>query len=309
MALGGFAVLVAVVGGRPAFLVFMLASFLVSAPAQIAFHRNLNAIFRPSALVSTIRESVPPGSCVGYDSLAGLPTTVAALRFQLYKFHLYDYAYQRMTPERWWQSCAGPYLTLHPVEALRLPQTTAVARDTESGIYVIVKASGLPITLSPETIRTNDLYLPSTGNSRCLLAGCFSRLGRQLTTYSQVGSRIGDRLSTTGRAGFLFFGPYLPLQEGEYFVVLRGVFKRSAAAKLDVVSHLGLESHAEYHLCRFDRQGRAEVIVPFRVGPDTQDLEIRMLVSPDDDIRILGYEIVSALESSLSASVPIRCSP
>ncbi|WP_233164480.1 hypothetical protein, partial [Chromobacterium sp. ASV23] len=67
-------------------------------------------------------------------------------------------------------------------------------------------------------------------DGRVRFYGADQRLG------SQVGKKIGTRIVTTGKSGYLIFGPYISMDNGKYSATITGAISEHAIcnAKLDI---------------------------------------------------------------------------
>lgn len=110
---------------------------------------------------------------------------------------------------------------------------------------------------------------------------------------SQVGSLKDSALVTTGREGFLSFGPYATMGSGKYRLVVKGTAEVIESAWVDVVSGSGAVEHARFELSSsfYDETGvlaAGTVILPEAVD----DLEVRIYVGEGDSVRLDGYKLV-----------------
>jgi hypothetical protein len=106
----------------------------------------------------------------------------------------------------------------------------------------------------------------------------------------QVGQMRGDQRVTTNQSGFLVYGPYLPLNAGEYELTVHGSSSLLEHAYIDVASDSGKRVHARFNLA--DEPGgtlldKASVRLP----SDVSDLEIRIWVGESDSLALEGYTL------------------
>lgn len=113
-----------------------------------------------------------------------------------------------------------------------------------------------------------------------------SRLG------TQVGKRTGRDIVCTGQAGYLIFGPYIPLVAGHYRVVIRGALGENslAGARMDVAVNQGRLILAESALGEPDVDG-CLVALPISLDEPCTDLEVRVWVGDNTDLQISMLEI------------------
>lgn len=113
-----------------------------------------------------------------------------------------------------------------------------------------------------------------------------SRLG------TQVGKRTGPGIESTGQAGYLLFGPYIPLVAGLYRIVIRGALgkKGAAGAYMDVAVDKGTRVVAESALDESDMDGG---LVSMQISLDVPctDLEVRVWANELTDLRVSMIEI------------------
>ena len=113
-----------------------------------------------------------------------------------------------------------------------------------------------------------------------------SRLG------TQVGKCTGRDIVSTGQAGYLLFGPYIPLDAGQYRVVIRGVLGENglAGTRMDVVIDKGGLILGESVLSEPDENGNFVALLISLDKPCT-DLEVRVWVSNGTDLQVSMIEI------------------
>ena len=113
-----------------------------------------------------------------------------------------------------------------------------------------------------------------------------SRLG------TQVGKTTGQNIESTGQAGYLIFGPYIPLAAGHHRVTIRGALGEHglAGARMDVVIDKGGHVLGESVLGEPDENGN---FVALLISLDTPcfDLETRIWVSDLTDLQVSMIEI------------------
>lgn len=116
--------------------------------------------------------------------------------------------------------------------------------------------------------------------------GADSRLG------TQVGKRIGRDMVSGGRAGYLIFGPYIPLAAGEYRVMIHGTVGKSglANAHMDVAYNKNIHILGESALSKPD--DGCLVTLPISLDESCTDLEVRVWVSEKTDLHVSMIEIV-----------------
>jgi glycosyltransferase involved in cell wall biosynthesis len=116
--------------------------------------------------------------------------------------------------------------------------------------------------------------------------GSDSRLG------TQVGTRTGRDIASTGEAGYLVFGPYIPLAAGHYRIVIRGALGKKGAvdAYMDVAVDKGTVVVAESALDKSDIDGNL-VSMQISLDKPCTDFEVRVWVNESTDLQVSMIEI------------------
>ncbi|RCS23335.1 hypothetical protein DUT91_13670 [Phyllobacterium salinisoli] len=139
-------------------------------------------------------------------------------------------------------------------------------------------------------------YRNSCNGAPCLKAGEFD----PAQTLTQVGHFQDGAVLSSGKKGFLIFGPYLPMKAGDYMLTLKGTSASGGSAWADVVS--GKSNPKVYgHFSLPETKGDGEAVllhVPVHIDDNPSDVEIRVFVEPDDKVRLDGYELVPANEKN-----------
>jgi hypothetical protein len=140
-------------------------------------------------------------------------------------------------------------------------------------------------------------YLPAEISLRAIdsadnIARGYRFLGIDDRVCTQVGIRGGHEIASTGKAGYLTFGPYIALAAGQYRLAIRGVLGNAgfAGAYMDVVVDKGDHVIAERHLVERDSE-ECLVILPILLATSCVDLEVRIWVTNNTDLRFSMIEI------------------
>ena len=129
----------------------------------------------------------------------------------------------------------------------------------------------------------------------------YSRIGTILRvcefnkqTPTQVGALHDGELATTGSAGFLVFGPYATISAGEYELVVKGTAATiTESVWADVVSEQGKVQHAKFKPSSpVENESGTLISGHILLTEAVDDLEIRVYVGENDNIRLEGYELV-----------------
>ena len=122
------------------------------------------------------------------------------------------------------------------------------------------------------------------------------------TDDARIGTEVGEHtlglgLATTGKTGWLMFGPYIPLPAGNYQVALQGSVQEGhagvvhvdvAQAKgVDVVAAVDLDAPAL--LAPSSPDGIA--VLGFTLAKPSTNLEVRVRVTDASKLSISGYVI------------------
>jgi glycosyltransferase involved in cell wall biosynthesis len=127
---------------------------------------------------------------------------------------------------------------------------------------------------------------------------------------TRVGRRIGREIVTTGQAGYLIYGPCIPLAAGQYRVVIHGTLGENGAggrARVELATHKGERVLVKSPLSKSVRDG-CLVSLPVSLDIACTDLEVRLWVEEHSDVSISMLEIQpcqapDVMESAVNAPV------
>ena len=109
---------------------------------------------------------------------------------------------------------------------------------------------------------------------------------------TEVGEPVGATIRTTGRAGYLLFGPYQPLHPGRFTVTIVGTCRRAGRGEVGIDVSVG---GGETVLARADfakNEGAGTLAtVPFELMAACSDLEVRVMVDDWLDCSIEEVKI------------------
>jgi hypothetical protein len=111
-------------------------------------------------------------------------------------------------------------------------------------------------------------------------------------TFSQVGCVSKDSITSTGKSGFLLFGPYIPMDAGQYRFILKGKGPSVNNAWADIVSKKGKITHYKFNLNRTSENSDTLVDETVTLDDDIDDIEVRVYVDKKDDILIKSYKLI-----------------
>lgn len=251
----------------------------------------------PSEVVDFVRGNFPQG-CVYFDeaSIAASESTYSPLRERalLYSFYFFDLQYDHGAQAAAWKNsaCRGALLSYDAQPSQEHTGLHLVGRETSSGLRVWVKDNPAILRYPPRVTRTlpeSDWITWMSGN--CLHSGdCFRAPAPGLLAHTQVG-RLNDAVvETSGRAGFLFFGPYRPLRAGRYELILNGQANAASQAYVDVVAEGGRATYFKQMLAS-QPAGSALGRWQFDLPHDVSDLQVRLWVGEGDQFAISSYTV------------------
>lgn len=108
---------------------------------------------------------------------------------------------------------------------------------------------------------------------------------------TQVGKLEGSKLVSDGRAGYLLFGPYAPIQAGTYTMSMKGSadsLPAGAKVVIDVASGKGKVIHGSLPANVTGPLPSFDVTLPENVT----DLEVRIQVSKDAKVAVESYALI-----------------
>lgn len=277
-------------GRRVAFVV-MIPFYLLAFQSQTDWHnRILLSYSRPSGIYQLVRDNFQKGACIGVDYPSkGDGVGVRSERIRLNSFYLYDYDLGRKSFMDWYNSCSGPYLTYDPsvIPGVYASRVAVIAREETSGLLVIRKKDA-KVPLRYEDTNSDNLYV-NTDNQDCVVRGCILRSAENLIAMSQVGKLDQDYIITTGRDGYLFFGPNTQLLAGSYELTIMGTIANTESARLEVVTGASTGNPKYY----YNKQLSSLSPLRFVVGETAKDLEVRLYVTNDSAVRVRGYSLTA----------------
>lgn len=109
--------------------------------------------------------------------------------------------------------------------------------------------------------------------------------------WTQVGERQDAKLVSNGNAGYLLFGPYVPLQAGTYNLLIKGDVEALAdggKVRIDVASAKGKAIHGGQDVTDKGALPSFDVVLP----ADAADVEVRVQVPQDARVSVEAYQLV-----------------
>ena len=131
--------------------------------------------------------------------------------------------------------------------------------------------------------------------------GVLRFLGSDGRFGTQVGLRNGRNMQSTSQAGYLLFGPYIALSSGRYRILLRGALGQtgSTETKFDVAIEQGSLVLNQSIVSYSDLDGALGSLI-ISLETDCTDLEIRVWISENTDLKISAIEIIPLYEDHLT---------
>lgn len=108
----------------------------------------------------------------------------------------------------------------------------------------------------------------------------------------KVGSFENGSIYSDQTEGFLFYGPYIAVAEGEYQLLLEGEIFNIDSAWVDITSNIGESRHAVYPVEVQDNNDSIITKVNIVFEEPTENLEVRMYIYENEEVRIDGYELI-----------------
>jgi hypothetical protein len=275
----------------PLGLLAVFAAYIATIQVQLDWHRGfVNGYSRPTAMVEFVRSNYPKGACVGFDPRLPIGFTAQmSERIRLYSFYLYDYGFRRTSYQEWLKKCDGPLLTFEPAAGDEGSPVKVIGREMETGLLVLAKESAKVVLPEPSLRRGRVAWY--AGRSReCQLGHCYTAV--DLAPWSQAGRLAGGGvLESTGRAGVLFFGPYLPMPAGSYTITIDLDVDGTKDEFVDVVSAGGTRIHFKSGLSDLSRDANSRLTLQFELTERVTDLEVRLHVQAESKVRFRSYAI------------------
>ena len=109
------------------------------------------------------------------------------------------------------------------------------------------------------------------------------------------GMRRGGAMVSTGYPGCLLYGPYWPLHAGQYRALISGLATELPLEAYADVAYGGGQQILSRSLLRQSENGVLAVL-EFTLSETVRDIEVRVMVSAQDVLRVDGIEIVAVDE-------------
>ncbi|MBF6648509.1 hypothetical protein [Methylobacter sp. BlB1] len=203
--------------------------------------------------------------------------------------------------EMLWESHQSPYLVQFK-DALG----PSLARlNSSEGVHIENRDFYVVVRLKPEIahLAQQGVFESIINKKLCLLPECLKRMSFVSTTPSHVGTVQKGKLVSTGRAGFLHFGPRVSMEAGNYKLLVRGKGNMTSSTWVDVVSGKGTIEYGKFTLHPTIHDGGLLAEGQVQLDAPVEDIEIRVYVGAEDDVTLEGYELVPVETEDHSASL------
>jgi len=184
-------------------------------------------------------------------------------------------------------------------------KTESTRQSTRALVLAWMAATGLsacgndPGPAAPAPVASADATVPAPAAPPAVAARPSVQLSFS-TDSAAIGSEIGQRnlgagISTTGKPGWLVFGPYIAMDAGNYEAILVGFVEpdHAGSVHVDVASEKGERVIAALELdtaaLLAGQSPGAMVVLPFTLESPVKDLEVRLRV--DETSRLAVSEI------------------
>lgn len=234
-------------------------------------------------LVNIIDKTYDNGTCLGFD----VDIRDGNQRFGFYSYYLQKFHVTRMEPGYWLKNCNGPYMTYNIDHFSDKSDIRVIAKESRSGLYVLMRADDIKSIIWP--VSNRFIFYGDSRYEGCAIKGCLDWSASSGNADStQVGIYQNGTLVTSGRAGYLLYGPKVYLGNGLYRLTINGNFR-----KLDdntILTVVSCDGTKTYLTAVFD-EGSTNNNYAFKLTAPVDDLEVRLYVSEDADIGINSYNV------------------
>lgn len=171
-------------------------------------------------------------------------------------------------------------------------QVRSVANAFEQEGIVVVSEHPLYTSVRLKNVRTDRPTDPNIAmrlKQICLPPICMKQDGFGKDTDTHVGRLEGRSLLTSGRLGYLLFGPRLAMNPGDYQLTIKGASTHHPSTWIEVSSNDGAQLHGRYQLAPLNERVllQTQVSIPDNI----QNLEVRVFVESGDRVQLDGYDL------------------
>jgi hypothetical protein len=138
----------------------------------------------------------------------------------------------------------------------------------------------------------NFNFLDSLNKELCIPPYCINKQNMK-DVLTEVGHYENGTIYSTGKEGFLKFGPYNRLNKGKYRFNLFGGIVSAETAWVDIVSNKGGLIHARFELINISSTAEGVLLEKnINIEQDVADLEVRVYVGQMDNLRLDSYSLL-----------------
>jgi hypothetical protein len=133
-----------------------------------------------------------------------------------------------------------------------------------------------------------------TSINKCFPPACLQiHKFSELYTLSQTGAISDNIIRSNQKAGFLLFGPYVPMNQGKYTLNMYGNLISISELRVEIVSTEGtLYHHVQRDFPTIESTDNIILQIPVLLESTVDDLQIRVFVGSEDEIEIYGYSLI-----------------
>lgn len=239
-----------------------------------------------SAFTPLMQSIFPDSTCVGfaYSGAGSSGTAAANRRIPLFAYENSALDVRRMSLDAWQTGCDGPYLTPDVFDQAELDGARYVAREENSGLYLIAKEEAIGL-LESRRLTIPNLYL-NPADRDCVIKGCTAVTAAEIRHMLRIGSYRDGTIYSDGRSGTLLLGRKHRLAAGAYTLTVDAVSDHPAGAHIKIQGY-----DDEVYLDEPYVPGKSYV---FEVAADHAFAAVELAVAETTEIGVRGYEITIA---------------
>lgn len=284
---GSFISSVALILGKRLFIIIFIVSSVFCVRDAGKWHQLiLDYHSNPYSIHEFYRDNFEEGTCVVYDQDANGKVRIE--RYNLVLFYLFNYELKKGNFQYWLENCNGTFITEEPEKYLNVSGVIPIIMNKHDNLTVFIRDADFG-NINTKALSQDDYILYNKPNSVCFYKECIDLTAIQLSSFSQVGELSNEGLESSGRIGYLFYGPYASVSPGDYHVEIEFKGKELSDVLVDVVSDFGQQVYFEEKIYRSSDIGIYKF--KFNVHKEVTDLEVRLKVSEKSQVIINNLRI------------------
>lgn len=269
------------------FLVVFFFSWLYSVYFSGQYHKSILKDYSNSFSINEFFEAnSEDGECVVFD--INRPENSVGERYNLLSFYLHNYDLKRRDVNYWNDSCDGFFITQSAGDYKYDFYMFPLLKNLYGGWTVFSKTKSSYVF---DMLNSSDYYINGQVDKTCFYNDCIYLGGNELLKFSQVGLAIEERISTTMKKGFMFYGPYKPLKKGNYRVSLQMQVKNIDGAVVDI-SHDAGKILKSYSLKDVVNDSGNYASFDFTLNEDSENVEVRLFVEEHTNLKVERLSVV-----------------